>query len=275
MSLDERRGKDVTSLTARSVRTRAELYRSKLRGEEELRKEQKEAESRKLREEQRLDRDRLLLQESLRMIRDVKYSPNMPKHSSDSSLALNSKRHVQQVPKLIVGSSSPLLGQRQAPEQLSQEQRRHSSDVPRRLRSTLEGDLHRAVKKGADARWDRFQKEKMKKWSSLDLDIMQSDTEGLRSVAFTPPLLQRSLVQKHLHTRSHSPSPLRKISEPASPFSSPKLSTRSISMGNLPSIEAKSSDALQQNSTFSSTGSASVHLPPIHDKKKHVQNSET
>lgn len=256
MSFEDRPAKDVlTSVTARATRARAELHRSKLRGDEELRKGQKEAESRKHKEELRLERERMMLQESLKALQGA---GRMPRYLSDSSLSMKNP----QVPK--VDSGSPRVSRDRDVEGLLHKQKEDQLEMPRRLRNTLEGDLHIASRKGADARWDRIQKEKMKKWSSLDVDILQSSGD-LRRMAFTPPL-RRSHTQKHAHTRSQSPFPLRRIGETASADSSPKLSTRSSSMGNLPSIGGQSPSPFRPDSTAQRRVFADVHLPPILDK---------
>ena len=252
MSLDERQAKDVlTSVTPRSTRARAELYRNKLRGEEELRKEQKEAESQRFREEQRLEKERLLLQESLRTLHGPKHGPR-PKIVSDSSTALKKP----QVPKLAIDAGSPEV--KRATEQRGQKE--EEPDLPRRLRNTLEGDLHKASKKGTDARWDRMQREKTKKWSSLDFDILQSSPGDLRRMAFTPPL-RRANTDRQERTRSQSPS-LRKSSDPASSNLKPTFSTRSSSLNNLPAIE-KPPASPSPTSASRRRGSTDVQLPPI------------
>lgn len=254
MSFDERQGKDVlTSVTPRSMRARAELHRTKLRGEEELRKEQKEAESQKAREELRLDKERTLLQESLRTLLSSQHATR-PKRGSDSSIALKKP----QIPSVTIDAGSPEV--KRTPEQRGQKE--EEQDLPRRLRNTLEGDLYKATKKGEEVRWDRIQKEKMKKWSSLDLDILQSSSGDLRRMAFTPPL-RRANTSRHERTRSQSPS-LRKTSDPKTSSLIATSVIRSSSMSNLPAIDRKPppspSAKSQKKDPFD------VQLPPISPK---------
>jgi hypothetical protein len=233
MSFDERQGKDVlTSVTPRSMRARAELHRTKLRGEEELRKEQKEAESQKVSSQH----------------------ATRPKRGSDSSIALKKP----QIPSVTIDAGSPEV--KRTPEQRGQKE--EEQDLPRRLRNTLEGDLYKATKKGEEVRWDRIQKEKMKKWSSLDLDILQSSSGDLRRMAFTPPL-RRANTSRHERTRSQSPS-LRKTSDPKTSSLIATSVIRSSSMSNLPAIDRKPppspSAKSQKKDPFD------VQLPPISPK---------
>jgi hypothetical protein len=92
------------------MRARAELHRTKLRGEEELRKEQKEAESQKVSSQH----------------------ATRPKRGSDSSIALKKP----QIPSVTIDAGSPEV--KRTPEQRGQKE--EEQDLPRRLRNTLEGD---------------------------------------------------------------------------------------------------------------------------------------
>ena len=214
----------IAAKSPRAARARAHLSRANSH-QQNLRSElHKEAESAHSKESHRLARETRDLRDTLALLRESQDDTNQRKLKgsvSDSILDAKSR------PPVIIRIPTRVV------------EAEYEPDLPRRLRPTIQDDLKKAIKKGAEARWERIQREKLGKLGLLAPPNAGDKFAEFARNALTPP-----------------PSRLRRASSPSqiggsrSASSSPKTSPRRKRNshaggppGTLPQLPARAGDA--------------------------------